>query len=65
MEARDDLDDLNQRLDRVRGEVLVQLHSAVDDSRNLVTDLRADVEDVLGDVRRAVDRVASGLSTRR
>ncbi|MDH3682546.1 MAG: hypothetical protein OEV40_21645 [Acidimicrobiia bacterium] len=63
MEAKDDLGELSQRLDHVRGEVLVQLHNAVDDSKDLVTDLRDDVEEVLADVRRAIERVASSLSS--
>lgn len=64
MEARDDLDDLSRRLDRVRGDVLVELQSAAEDSKMTIVDLRRDVEKVLVDVRRAVARTASGLTSR-
>ena len=64
MEARDDLDDLSRRLDGVRGDVLVELQSAAEDSRITMADLRRDVERVLVDVRRAVSKAASSLTSR-
>lgn len=64
MEARDEVDDLTHRLDRVRGDVLVQLQNALGDARDLVTDLRSDVEEVLADVRRAVEKAAADLTDR-
>ncbi len=59
MEARDDLEGLINRLDGVRGDVLVELQAAAEDSKTAVVDLRRDVEKVLVDVRRAVNRIIS------
>lgn len=64
MEARDDLDNLTHRLDNVRGDVLVELQNAVDDSKKVVVDVRHDVEQVLADVRRAVRKAAADLLAR-
>jgi septal ring factor EnvC (AmiA/AmiB activator) len=65
MEARDDLGDLTRRLGAVRGDVLVELQNAVSDSKNVAVDVWIDVEKVLADVRRAVEKAASDLRTRR
>ena len=62
MGARDDLDDLSQRLDRVRGDVLVELQNTLGDTKELVGNIRTGVEDVLGDVRRAVGKIAKDLA---
>lgn len=63
MEARDDLGDLTHRIDMVRGDVLVGLQSAADDSKVAIDDLKKDVEKVLVDVRRAASRAASDLTS--
>ncbi|MCP4959222.1 MAG: hypothetical protein GY925_08150 [Actinomycetia bacterium] len=64
MEARDDVDALSQRLDRVRGDVLVELQAAAGSAGDLVTDLRDDVEAVLSDIRRAVRKATKDLTER-
>lgn len=61
MEARDELDGASYRLDRVRGDVLVELQNILGDTKKLVVDLRSDVEDVLGGVRQAVRKVMNDV----
>jgi hypothetical protein len=62
MNLRDDLEGLTSRLDRVRGDVLVELQNAAADARETVVDLREDVEEVLADARRLVRKVADDLT---
>ena len=64
MEARDDVDQLLQRVDHVRGAALVELQQALDDSKELVADLRDDVEEVLADVRNLVRRASREVTKR-
>ena len=64
MEARDDLLDLGHRLDRARGDVLVELQEAAGDTKAMVADLREEVEDVLGDIRQSVRKAVRDLSER-
>ncbi len=61
MDATDDLNRLTHRLEQARAEALVELERAVGDSSAVVTDLRRDVEKVLVDVRRAVNRASATL----
>lgn len=61
LEARDELQGLSHRLDRARGDVLVELQSVAGDTRGIVTELRDDVEDVLEDIRDAVRKAVRDL----
>ncbi len=61
MEMKDDLEGLVRRLDHVRAAVLVELRDAAADTRGGVEELRADMEEVVGDVRRAVDRAVDAI----
>ncbi|MEM9608355.1 MAG: hypothetical protein AAGA99_13095 [Actinomycetota bacterium] len=62
LEARDELDALVDRLEEARAMVFEDLHDAADDSQAIVTDLRADVEKVLVDLRNVVEHAAAALS---
>lgn len=62
MEVKDDLGELTVRLDHARTGVLFELQNAVDDGKEVVADLRDDVEVVLTDVRHAVERAVAALS---
>lgn len=62
MEVKDDLGELTVRLDHARTGVLLELQNAVDDGKEVVADLRDDVEVVLADVRHAVERAVTALS---
>ncbi len=62
MEADDDFERLTHRLEQARAVALVELERATGDSSAVVVDLRRDVENVLGDVRRAVNRASAALT---
>jgi len=62
MEMKDDLERLVRRLKHVRAAVLVELRDAAGDARGGVEELRADMEAVIGDVRRAVDRAVDAIA---
>lgn len=62
MEIREDLEDLGSRLARARSGALVELKRAASDTKEVVVDVRDDLEDVLNDVRHAVERVADNLT---
>lgn len=62
MDAKDNLAELAGRLDRVRGDVLVELEQTADDAKTVVVDLRHDVEVVLSDVRRAIGKTVRDLT---
>lgn len=62
MELRDELEDIGHRLTDAREGVLVELRNAADDAKDVVIDLRVDVEEVLVDVRHAVERAAGALT---
>jgi len=62
MEVRQDLEELGTRLNRARSGALVELQRAARDSRDVVVDVRDDLEHVLTDVRHAVERVADSLT---
>ena len=64
MQARDDLEDLTRRLDGVRGQVFVELQTTAEDSKEVIVDLRRDVEKVLVDVRRVVSKATSEMTKR-
>lgn len=62
MEARDELEALTNRLEDARATVLDDLQSVVGDAKETVVDLRSDVEQVLVDVRKAVEHAAAALT---
>ena len=62
MEMKDDLEHLVRRLEHVRAAVLVELRDAAGDARGGGEVLRADMEAVVGDVRRAVDRAVDAIA---
>ncbi|MGI9603177.1 MAG: hypothetical protein ACR2QE_14920 [Acidimicrobiales bacterium] len=62
MEIREDLEELGQRLDRARSGALVELKRAAGDTKEVVVDVRDDLENVLTDVRHALERVADSLT---
>ena len=62
METRDDLEGLSHRVDQARIGVLMELQNALGDSKDVVVDLRNDVEEVLVDVRHAVERAVAALT---
>ena len=62
MEIREDLEELGSRLARARSGALVELKRAASDTKEVVVDVRDDLEDVLADVRHAVERVADNLT---
>ncbi len=61
MELQDELTQLESRLAAARTEVLIELRRTAADAREVVVDLREDVEEVLVDVRNAVERAADVL----
>jgi hypothetical protein len=61
MEIGEDLDEVGQRLTKARAGVLVELHGANEDAKELVVGLRDDIEGVLVDIRHAVERAADAL----
>jgi hypothetical protein len=62
MEAREDLEGLSHRVEAARIGVLMELQNALGDSKDVVVDLRNDVEEVLVDVRHAVERAVAALA---
>lgn len=62
MDARDDLEHAVKRVTDARAAVLVELREAAHDARDVVVDLRNNVEEVLVDVRHAVERAADALT---
>ncbi len=62
MEMRDELADAGSRLDAARAGVIVELRNAAGDTRDLLVDVRDDVEEVLVDVRHLVERFADALT---
>lgn len=63
MGIRDDLEELGNRLNRARSAALVELQRATRDSKEAVVEVRDDLEQVLTDVRHAVERVADSLTS--
>lgn len=61
MEIKDDLSEVTSKLEHARGGALVELQQALGDSKGLVEGVRGNVEEVLGDVRHAVERAAAAL----
>ena len=64
MELRDELEGLSERLEQARAGVMLELQNAVDDSGDVVVDLRNDLEEVLVDVRHALERAYGALLNR-
>ena len=62
MDIRDDLEDLGHRLATARAGALLELRRAAADTKGVVIDVRNDLEEVLSDVRRGVERVADSLT---
>ena len=61
MELRDELEGIGSRLSAARSSALVELRGTADDAREVAVDLRDDLEEVLHDVRRVVERAAAAL----
>lgn len=61
MELRDELDAAGSRLGAARSRALVELRGTSADAKDVVIDLRDDVEDLLRDVRRVIERAADAL----
>ncbi len=62
MEARDELEDLGDRLEHARDTVIADLQHIVGDAKETVIDLRTDIEKVAVDVRKAVEHAATSLT---
>ncbi len=56
MELRDELGELVDRLEHVRGGAMIELQNAIDEGGGAVVDLRDDLEEVLVDVRRGLEK---------
>lgn len=64
MEIRDDLASVSDRLRHARARALVDLRRTGEDAKGAAVDLRDDLEELVDDVRRVVDRAVHALTDR-
>ncbi len=61
MELQDELEELGHRLDHARAGAMIELQKAMDEGSGVAVDLRDDVEEVLIDVRHALEKAYTSL----